>query len=225
MGCTPRTPPKLTSLALVALLAAAGFLVGRATAGLGKARRSEEAFAEAATSRTARTEAGGCAEAPPLRRRVSELEQRTRALALLLAVGHTAPTAPPSAGPSPPLAFPRDLPAAATPEQFRAAATDLLAQCFPELHVQDAECSEYPCIAWSSYDATRPANLDLGGCEAWSRTMGERTFLYGRTSADGTTGFLGLVSMPDDPALFAIARRRFEQRTASLSEAYGLPAR
>jgi hypothetical protein len=225
MGCTPRTPPKLTSLALVALLAAAAFLLGRATAGLGQARRSVETFAEAAPSPTARTEAGGCAEAPPLRRRVSELEQRTRALALLLAAGHTAPLAPPSAEPSPPLAFPRDLAAPATPEQFRAAATTILAGCFPELQVQDAECSEYPCIAWSSYDATRPANLDLGGCEAWSRTMGERTFLYGRTSADGTTGFLGVTSMPEDPALFAIARQRFEQRMASLSEAYGLPAR
>jgi hypothetical protein len=92
----------------------------------------------------------------------------------------------------------------------------------PALAVQDAECSEYPCIAWASFDASVKNRFDMQECEDWSKTMGVKTMVFVRTSPDGRTGYLGVLSLPDDKAATARASSRASARAKALAEAYGI---
>jgi hypothetical protein len=93
------------------------------------------------------------------------------------------------------------------------------------LQVQDVECSEYPCIAWTTWDQERSRELDLPSCEAWAQTYGKRLMLVARDSPDGADHFVGLVSLPDDPGALRVAAQRARMRIGALAQAYGIPVK
>ena len=157
-----------------------------------------------------------------LRSRIADLEARLRALAASAA----APARPAAAKDRlpelpPPVPFPGDVSPASAPEGFRAAVVALLEKCAPGLKLQDAECSEYPCIAWSTWDREKTPRLDPTGCEAWASTYGKRLILAGKNGPAGDR-FVGMYTLPDDPAAASAAKRRAPQRLAALAQAYGI---
>jgi hypothetical protein len=163
----------------------------------------------------------------PLRNRLSDLERKYQALGLVLATAVGASGGAPKlqGGASPPLSFPPTLDAPMQPAGFREASKAILEKCFPALRVQDAECEEYPCIAWSTYDAEQGLGLDMRECAEWNKTMGDKSFLWQRRSDDGSTGYLGVASLPEDSSLEVIAAQHLHRRLGALGEAYGIRKR
>lgn len=157
-----------------------------------------------------------------LRTRIADLEARLRVLAASAAAraGPTAATEGPPE-PPPPVPFPRDVSPASAPEGFRATVEILLEKCAPGLKLQDAECSEYPCIAWSTWDREQMPRLDPTACEGWASTYGKRLILVGKSGPAGDS-FVGMYTLPDDPASANAVKRRVPGRLAALAQAYGI---
>lgn len=154
--------------------------------------------------------------------RSAGLEARPQALAAPVAVP-ARPAAAKDRHPElpPPVPFPDDVSSASAPEGFRAAVEALLEKCAPGLKLQDAECIEYPCIAWSTWDREEMPKLDPTGCEAWANTYGKRLILVGKNGPAGDS-FVGMYTLPDDPATATAAKRRAPQRLSALAQAYGI---
>jgi hypothetical protein len=81
--------------------------------------------------------------------------------------------------PREPTPFPEDLPAAFTPEGFRANVQAAVRACELDLAVLDVDCSEYPCFAIFEPTGER---TDLKGCSWW----GERYPVPGVARANGS---------------------------------------
>jgi hypothetical protein len=216
---------------LVILVALVSFLAGRYLAPAhegpaGDVRQAHQDKVVLGGKPAGRPEAASCGEVGPLSKRIVELESRYRALVLVAAVGlGSAARAPNQEGATPPpLPFPEGLPPAHTPKNFKAASTSILQKCMPTVAVQDADCSEYPCIAWASFDASAANRFDVTECDDWSKTMGKKTMVYVELSPDGTTGFYGLLSLPEDEASVKRANARAGLRIRSLAESYGIVA-
>ncbi len=150
------------------------------------------------------------------------LERQYRAAALAAA---TASPAKVETERPPPLPFPADLTEAQTPQHFLARAKAILEECFPDILVRDADCSERPCIAWAGYDADKGMALDMPSCGKWSETMGELTVVVGHRAEGEQTGYWGIASLPAEPDLAEAARRRFRSRVNSLAGSYAPPQR
>lgn len=202
-------------------LGVAGFLLGRLSPSAEARTNGAPASAPAPGPSPGTTrEPEGCGEAGPLRARLSDLERKYQALGLLLAAAVKEP-AQGSAPGSAPLSFPAGMGAARQPANFREASKAILEKCFPSIRVQDAECQEYPCVAWASYDVGQELSLDMRNCAEWNETMGEKSFIWQRRSEDGT-GYLGIASLPEEQALEPIAAQHLHSRLRTLAEAYGI---
>ncbi len=217
--------------AVLALVGVVSFLAGRYAvpappAADGPARQVHPDQGVPVAAPVAHAEPAPCGDGGPLPKRIVELEGRYRALALAAAAGLGAAALAANQGGAlpPPLPFPEGLPPPQTPPHFKEAATSILQKCMPTLAVQDAECSEYPCIAWASFDASAKNRFDVTGCDDWSKTMGKKTMVYVQLSPDGTTGFYGVLSLPEDMAAVARANARAGLRIKALAEAYGIVA-
>ena len=109
------------------------------------------------------------------------------------------PETPP--GSSPPAArtpFPSGLPPAFTAEGFHAGMQRVIAACRFPYSIEEEDCTEYPCIAWGSWDAK---SVSPGDCPEFEKTYGDRTFVFARPGKDGKLKLgLGIVSPDGDPA-------------------------
>jgi hypothetical protein len=211
----------------LALVATVSYLAGRyavpaAAVAMAPQVRPEQGIP--AVQPAAHAELAPCGDGGPLPRRIVELEARYRALALASAAGLGAAVLSAKRGDAlpGPLPFPEGLPSAQTPQHFKEAATSILQKCMPTLAVQDADCSEYPCIAWASFDASTRNRFDVTGCDDWSKTMGKKTMVYVQLSPDGSTGFYGVFSLPEDKAAVTRANARADLRIKALAESYGI---
>jgi len=206
-----------------ALVPVAAFLLGMATrpggvvGGGAPLAGGPEVTARAPSGRRTSRPAEGCPEDLAVARRIEELEARQRDLAE--ALERTGPAAAAEVGRLP-MPFPKGVGAARRADRFLDSARSALEGCFPGLRVTDADCSEYPCIAWATTNGPGPA-LDLAGCEPWARHMGDRSVVYRFTAPDGAGNFLGIATTRGRGSPGDAPYDRTQARMADLAEAYG----
>ena len=209
-----------------ALVPVAAFLLGMATrpggvvGGGALLAGGPEVTARAPSGRRTSRPAEGCPEDLAVARRIEELEARQRDLAE--ALERTGPAAAAEVGRLP-VPFPEWVGAARRADRFLDSARSALEGCFPELRVTDADCSEYPCIAWARFDAIKGMALDLSACAAWTDAMGDRSVVMGLEAADGRVGFWAVAGFPEDPTAFQAARLRLRERVGGLARQHGAP--
>ncbi len=210
---------KITALgAGIAVLAA--ILAVTVASGGGGGRVPVESVASPSGIRSPGDERAPAAGDDHLRRRIAELEEQVRLQAAVPVRAAAPQENPPEL--SPPVPFPSVTPPANTPAEFRPVVEALLAKCAPGVKVQEVECSEFPCIAWTSVDTALTPKLDLLGCEEWKATFGEKLMVYGRRSEDGSSQFAGLFSLPDDPEAIKNIQKRARLRLDALGQSYGI---
>lgn len=157
---------------------------------------------------------------PALRRRISELEAKVRALNEAAGQCEPSPVRRATRLP-PPLPFPPDLSPASSPGDFKVAVQAAVEKCAPGLRVQDTECSEYPCISWSTWDRDAMPDLAPARCDEWARVFGTKLIIVAKDSPNGDH-FVGMYTLPNDPADSNTALLRASDRIGALAQSYGL---
>lgn len=123
------------------------------------------------------------------------------------------------------LPFGASIPIAHTPKEFEKIAFRAARECGMALDVVAVDCSEFPCLVWTTARNDNVARFSMEGCSPWESVFKEGTVVVGAISRDdggaGDRYFSWMPALPD-PHDQHIAMVRARERNEGMKQALGI---